>query len=83
MSSASGRVSADPTAEVEETTDFDRLGKRADRGGASSGEVTAVLLMLQGLPAGELDVAAVLSSEGKAAPPPLGSDRRLRICLTA
>jgi hypothetical protein len=45
MSSASGRVSADPTAEVEETTDFDRLGKRADRGGASSGEVTAVLFM--------------------------------------
>src|SRR5256885_4117950 len=28
---ASGRVLADLTAEVEETTDFDRLGKRADR----------------------------------------------------
>src|SRR5947209_12275659 len=27
---ASGRVLADLTAEVEETTDFDRLGKRAD-----------------------------------------------------
>src|SRR6202051_335496 len=27
----SGRVLADLTAEVEETTDFDRLGKRADR----------------------------------------------------
>ena len=33
--------------------------------------------------AGELDVAAVLLPEGKAAPPPLGSGRRLRICLTA
>src|SRR6266478_7442342 len=29
---ASGRVLADLTAEVEETTDFDRLGKRADWG---------------------------------------------------
>ena len=28
---ASGRVLADLTAEVEETSDFDRLGKRADR----------------------------------------------------
>src|SRR5215469_1868424 len=28
---ASGRVLADLTAEVKETTDFDRLGKRADR----------------------------------------------------
>jgi hypothetical protein len=28
---ASGRVLADLTAEVEETTDFDRLGKRASR----------------------------------------------------
>src|SRR6202051_3346098 len=28
---ASGRVLADLTAEVEESTDFDRLGKRADR----------------------------------------------------
>src|SRR5271170_4994658 len=28
---ASGRVLADLAAEVEETTDFDRLGKRADR----------------------------------------------------
>jgi hypothetical protein len=28
---ASGRVLADLTAEIEETTDFDRLGKRADR----------------------------------------------------
>src|SRR6476469_883415 len=28
---ASGRVLADLTAQVEETTDFDRLGKRADR----------------------------------------------------
>src|SRR5262245_27759182 len=28
---ASGRVLADLTAEVEETTDFDRLGKRAGR----------------------------------------------------
>src|SRR5437762_14358907 len=28
---ASGRVLADLTAEIDETTDFDRLGKRADR----------------------------------------------------
>jgi succinate dehydrogenase/fumarate reductase flavoprotein subunit len=28
---ASGRVLGDLSAEVEETTDFDRLGKRADR----------------------------------------------------
>src|SRR5216683_6548360 len=40
----SGRVLADLTAEVEETADFDGLGKRADRR-RKSGEVIAVLLM--------------------------------------
>src|ERR1700682_1884943 len=48
---ASGRVLADLTAEVEETTDFDRLGKRADRGrelgrgncGLSPGQILWIL----------------------------------------
>src|SRR5262245_29927717 len=81
---ASGRVLADLTAEVEETTDFDRLGKGADRrrefGRGNCGLVHGIIHRLL---AGELDVAAVLLPEGKAAPPPLRSDRRLRICLTA
>ena len=46
-----------------------------------SSELTSELI--HRLLAGELDVAAVLLPEGKAAPPPLGSGRRLRICLTA
>ena len=46
-----------------------------------SSELTGELI--HRLLAGELDVAAVLLPEGKAAPPPLGSGRRLRICLTA
>ena len=46
-----------------------------------SSELTGELI--HWLLAGELDVAAVLLSEGKAAPPPLRSGRRLRICLTA
>ena len=46
-----------------------------------SSELTRELI--NRLLAGELDVAAVLLPEGKAAPPPLGSGRRLRICLTA
>ena len=46
-----------------------------------SSELTGELI--QRLLAGELDVAAVLLPEGKAAPPPLRSGRRLRICLTA
>jgi hypothetical protein len=81
---ASGRVLADLTAKIEETTDFDRLGKRADRrrefGRGNCGLVHGIIHRLL---AGELDVAAVLLPEGKAAPPPLRSDRRLRICLTA
>ena len=46
-----------------------------------SSELTPELI--NRLLAGELDVAAVLLPEGKAAPPPLRSGRRLRICLTA
>src|SRR5437588_5157583 len=46
-----------------------------------SSELTGELI--HRLLAGELDVAAVLLPEGKAAPPPLRSGRRLRICLTA
>ena len=46
-----------------------------------SSELTSELI--HRLLAGELDVAAVPLPEGKAAPPPLGSGRRLRICLTA
>ena len=46
-----------------------------------SSELTSELF--HRLLAGELDVAAVLLPEGKAAPPPLTSGRRLRICLTA
>ena len=46
-----------------------------------SSELTGELI--HRLLAGELDVAAVLLPEGKAAPPPLRSVRRLRICLTA
>jgi hypothetical protein len=75
---------ADLTAEVEETTDFDRLGKRTDWR-REFGRDNCILVhgIIQRLLAGELDVAVVLSPEGKAAPPPLRSDRRLRICLTA
>src|SRR6266446_7236567 len=80
----SGRVLADLPAEVEETTEFDRLGKRADRrrefGRGNRGLVHGIIHRLL---AGELDVAAVLLPEGKAAPTPLRSVRRLRICLTA
>ena len=46
-----------------------------------SRELTSELI--HRLLAGELDVAAALLPEGKAAPPPLRSGRRLRICLTA
>jgi LysR substrate binding domain-containing protein len=46
-----------------------------------SSELTGELI--HRLLAGELDVAAVLLPEGKAAPPPLRSGTRLRICLTA
>src|SRR3954452_6094788 len=81
---ASGRVLADLTAEVEETTDFDRLGKRANgRREFGRGNRGLVHGIIHRLLAGELDVAGVLLSAGKAAPPPLKSDRRLRICLTA
>src|ERR1700724_3291915 len=49
---ASGRVLADLTAEVEETTDFDRLGKRADRrrkfGRGNCGLVHGKLLWILG-----------------------------------
>src|SRR5438067_5046725 len=49
---ASGRVLADLTAEVEETTDFDRLGKRAGRrrelGRGHCGYVTGILLWVVG-----------------------------------
>src|SRR6266404_1446033 len=49
---ASGRVLADQTAEVEETTDFDGLGKRADRrrefGRSNCGLVHGKLLWIPG-----------------------------------
>jgi hypothetical protein len=46
-----------------------------------SSELTGELI--HRLLAGELDVAAALLPEGKAAPPPLRRGSRLRICLTA
>jgi len=49
---ASGRVLADLAAEVEETADFDRLGKRADRrselGRGNCGLVRSKLLWILG-----------------------------------